>query len=182
MDKKVLFMRHSKTDCHDQKRVIGTTDIGLNEEGISMVKAKLDELSQYGIESIITSNLKRAYETGEIISEALKIPICVNNGIYERRQGILEGMEFEKVIREHGKVTSLTKIDGREQLKEFMKRITVAIDDICETEDSKVILIIAHSNVLKTFLQINGIRVENWQLCDVKETIYHGNGKWELVD
>lgn len=181
MDKKILFMRHSKTDCHDQKRVIGTTDIGLNEEGISMVKAKLDELSRYGIESIITSNLKRAYETGEIISEALKIPISVNNQIYERKQGILEGMEFEKVIREHGKVTSLTKIDGREQLKEFMKRITVAINDICETEDSKVILIIAHSNVLKTFLQINGIRVENWQLCDVKETIYHGNGKWELV-
>ena len=181
MDKRVFFMRHSKTDCHDQKRVIGTTDIGLNAEGISMVKAKLSKLSRCGIELIITSNLKRAYETGEIIAEALNIPICVNDSIYEREQGVLEGMKFEEVIRQHGKVTSLTKIDDRERLKEFMKRITVAINEICETNDANVILIIAHSNVLKTFLKINGIRMENWQLCDVKETIYHGNGKWELV-
>ena len=173
-------MRHSKTDCHDQKRVIGTTDIGLNEKGIAMVKARLDELSQYGIELVVTSNLKRAYQTGEIIAEALDVPFRVNYEIYERKQGILEGMEFEEVIRQHGKVTSLTKIDGRERLKEFMNRIRRGFNEICQTSDADVILIIAHSNVLKTFLQINGIRIENWQLCDVKEVIYRGNGKWEM--
>ena len=172
-------MRHSKTDCHDQKKVIGTTDIGLNEEGIAMVKAKIDDLSRYGIELVVTSNLKRAYQTGEIIAKDLGVPLSVNNKIYERKQGILEGVEFDEVIKRHGKVTSLTKIDGRERLKEFMNRIKNGFNEICRTSDVDVILIVAHSNVLKTFLQINGIRVENWQLCDVKEVIYE-NGKWEM--
>lgn len=182
MSKRILLMRHSKTDCHDQKKVIGTTDIGLNEEGVAMIKAKIDVLSRYGIELVVTSNLKRAYQTGEIISEVLGVPLSVNNEIYERKQGVLEGMKFDEVIRQYGKVTSLTKIDGRERLKEFMNRIRNGFNEICQTSNEDVILIIAHSNVLKTFLQINGIRVENWQLCDVKEVIYYENGKWEMKE
>lgn len=182
MSKRILLMRHSKTDCHDQKRVIGTTDIGLNEEGIAMLKDKMGELSQYGIKAVITSNLKRARETGEIITEALGVPLYVNDRIYERREGVLEGMEFEEVIRKHGRVTSLTRIDGRERLKEFINRISDGFNDICQTCDEDVILIIAHSNVLKTFLQINGIRVENWQLCEVKELTLSENGKGEMKE
>lgn len=182
MSKRILLMRHSKTDFHDQKRVIGTTDIGLNEEGIAMVKAKIDILSPYGIELVVTSNLKRAYQTGKIISETLGVPLIVNNKIYERDQGVLEGMKFDEVIQRYGKVTNFTKIDGREQLKEFMNRIRNGFHEICQTSAGDVILIVAHSNVLKTFLQINSIRVENWKLCDVKELIYYENGKWEMKE
>ena len=182
MEKKIIFMRHSCTDYHEQKRVIGITDKELNQKGITMVYNCLDILEKHRIDVIVTSNLKRAYQTGRIISEELNIPLFVEEDISERDQGILEGMTFEEVADLFGEVNGITKIAGREELKQFIRRVSCAITRICDLFDEKNILIVAHSNVLQTFFQIHGVRVRKWELCDMKEGIYYGDGRWYFED
>lgn len=173
-------MRHAMTDYHKQKMIIGVTDIGLNKDGIAMIQNKMNSLIQYKIEVIITSDLIRAYQTGEIIAHYLKIPVYVEKGIYERRQGVLEGMTFDDVYNKYGEINAFTKIEGRESIKVFMKRIDRAITQICEKYENNVILIVTHNNVLRTFFQMHGVRKERWELCDIIEANYHGEGRWKF--
>lgn len=182
MSKKVLFMRHSCTEYHEQKRVIGITDKALSQKGIDMVYDCLDRLEKYKIEVIVTSRLKRAYQTGKIISEEFNIPLYVEDDIIERDQGALESMLFTEVAEVFGEVNGITKIEGRESLKRFIKRVNSAINRICDSYDVKVILIVSHCNVLQTFFQIHGVHVRNWELCGVKEGIYYGDGRWYFGD
>lgn len=180
MEKRIIFMRHSETDFHKQKRVIGNTDIGLNATGIVLVNDELEKLANYDIELVVTSSLRRAIETGEIISNAFNIPIQVVENLHERGQGVLEGMLFSEVLEKYGKITAVSKIEGRERLKPFLDRISNAIECVCEENDSNVILIVAHSNVLRMFYQIHGIRIEKWTLCESREAYYYGKRSWKF--
>ena len=68
---KVYFMRHGETDWNIVKRLQGTTDIPLNENGISLAKISAENMKNAGIQfdEIFSSPLNRAVHTAEIINE-----------------------------------------------------------------------------------------------------------------
>ena len=68
--KKVLILRHGKTEANFEKRYIGSrTDIPLSEEGISLVEDAASHIRQVAGEDIflVSSPMKRAVQTTEII-------------------------------------------------------------------------------------------------------------------
>lgn len=180
MKKQIIFMRHACTEYHEKKRVLGITDIPLNNKGIEMVSACVDNLRKYKIEKVVTSNLTRAYQTGNIISEALNIPICIMPNIDERNQGILEGLTFNEIEKRFGRIDGISKIEGREELKTFIDRVKNGIEYICEINKEDTILVVSHCNVLQTFFQVHGIRVRKWELCSTRVGYYYGKGEWSF--
>ena len=88
---KLLLTRHGQTDWNVMGKVQGITDIELNETGIKQAEETREKLLNENIDEIISSPLKRAKKTAEIIGSERNIPIIIDEAIIERRYGKFEG-------------------------------------------------------------------------------------------
>ena len=88
---KFYIVRHGQTNWNKKGKIQGKTDIELNEEGIEQAKEVRKILEKYPIDVIVSSPLKRARKTAEIINETKKVPIIFDKGIEERGYGEFEG-------------------------------------------------------------------------------------------
>lgn len=68
---KIYFARHGQTDWNIQRKVQGTTDIPLNENGIRQAQELCKNLEDRKIsfEKIYTSYQTRAVKTAQIVSD-----------------------------------------------------------------------------------------------------------------
>ena len=89
---KFYVVRHGQTDWNAKGRIQGKTDIELNEIGIEQAKKLKELIKDYNIDLIISSPLKRARKTAEVINEAVKCNIIFEESLKERGYGIFEGM------------------------------------------------------------------------------------------
>ncbi len=67
----IYIIRHGETDWNKDKRVQGSTDIELNNNGIDLAKLTAQNMKKEGIsfDRIFSSPLKRAFQTAEIFAE-----------------------------------------------------------------------------------------------------------------
>ena len=64
---KIYIIRHGNTTWNEKVLLQGTTDIGLNEEGIIQVKNLSKKLDLSKIDICFCSPLKRAKQTADIL-------------------------------------------------------------------------------------------------------------------
>ena len=88
---KFYIIRHGQTDWNKKGKIQGKTDIELNEEGIEQAREATKKLENCDIDVIISSPLKRARKTAEIINETKNVPIIFKEELEERGFGEFEG-------------------------------------------------------------------------------------------
>ena len=82
------FLRHGVSDWNPKMLALGPQDLSLNAVGVEQVIDAVSVLKEKKIDRIITSHLRRCYESAVIISEGLgKIPIEIDFDLEERRFG-----------------------------------------------------------------------------------------------
>ena len=94
--KKVLILRHGKTEANYEKRYIGSrTDISLSEEGINAVSEKADNIRKLAEKYIflVSSPMQRAVQTAEILFPGEKL--LTVEGLKEIDFGDFEGKNYE---------------------------------------------------------------------------------------
>lgn len=113
---RLFVVRHGQTDWNLQRKIQGTTDIELNENGIRQANDLKKELQDkdFKIDLIISSPLKRARETAQIISDG-KIDIIYDDNIIERNHGELEGTVISEELKE--KLNELNDINSKVDYK-----------------------------------------------------------------
>ncbi len=92
----ISTLRHARTAYNDEKRYAGTIDIPLSEKGRLQAQQAATRMRPLTFDLIVTSRLRRAYETAMIIS-AGAIPIIRSRLCNERRFGVLEGLTWDHV-------------------------------------------------------------------------------------
>ena len=162
---KLLLTRHGETDWNLQRRIQGSTDTDLNENGRSQA-LQLSEsllLSESRPRIIYTSGMKRARETARIVSERLRLPCLVHTGLEEMNFGLWEGLTWEQVEERYPEPYQTWIADRRysrppegESYQELLERTVPALRDIVRAEggsgsDSRVLLV-THSSVLISLL------------------------------
>ena len=76
----LYIMRHGKTDWNEARRLQGSSDIPLNEDGINMAKNARDEYKDVHFDVCFCSPLSRAYEiTLLIVTNDNPIPTNTGN-------------------------------------------------------------------------------------------------------
>ena len=68
---RLLLVRHGQSLWNAQGRWQGQADPPLTELGEQQARAAVDTLSQFGIETIVTSALQRAMRTGDLLAQGL---------------------------------------------------------------------------------------------------------------
>ncbi|MCI9016927.1 MAG: histidine phosphatase family protein [Clostridia bacterium] len=122
---KLLLTRHGQTDWNVARKIQGTTDIDLNQTGIKQAELTREKLLNEKIDIIISSPLKRARKTAEIINKGRNIPIIIDNEIKERCFGIFEGKTREEFnFEEIWNYKLNKKYENLETTGELFKRVT----------------------------------------------------------
>lgn len=92
----IYLIRHGETDWNKQNRLQGIEDIELNETGIIQSKACAEAFIGIPVDCILTSPLKRAKVTADILADRLHTgPVVIEQGLTERDFGMLSGLTYE---------------------------------------------------------------------------------------
>ena len=72
---KLILIRHGRTLWNSSGKFQGQSDIELSQEGVSQAEKLAENFPVTHIDRVYSSNLKRAYITGEIIAKKFNVPI-----------------------------------------------------------------------------------------------------------
>ena len=156
---KFYIIRHGQTNWNKEGRIQGKTDIELNEEGIKQAEEAKRILKDYPIDMIVSSTLKRARKTAEIINEAKNVPIMFDKALEERGFGDFEG-KIRKEIHDEildSEILANYNVNkqykGVETIRSLCDRVWGLIEELKKDYTEKNILLVTHGGVTRA---ING--------------------------
>jgi len=156
---KLIFVRHGQTDYNKEGRVQGQEkDIPLNDDGRQQVELTA-ALIPASIDRIISSPLKRARETAEIINRRLNKKIEYRDELKEFSYGSLADKTWEEIAEVtgdpdvHAKDEELTfdhRPFGGESADDVRARVMRCIEDIKKMYSNEAILVTTHGGIIDT--------------------------------
>jgi 2,3-bisphosphoglycerate-dependent phosphoglycerate mutase len=146
--KTIYVVSHTESEHHLNDLVGGWYDSKLTAKGIADANAIAEALNSEGeIETIISSDLKRASSTAECIAKVVNTPVTVSSALREMSFGDAEGRAQswldERITPEDGdNRMDHPIVSGAETKREFAGRIYQYMDSI---ELPKCLVISTHS-------------------------------------
>jgi probable phosphoglycerate mutase len=195
----IYLVRHGKDD--DNYRG-GWSDLGLVEDGVNQSKLLAEYLyknkEEYKIDTLVSSDLRRAVETTSEISAMLNIPVKFCSEWRENNNGILGGMLNTEALEKYpGVFFNTLKMDEQypdgESPIEFYNRIKDAYKKLCDEiingEIGPNVMLITHGGVINIiYYIINGLQWTNKckTLCKLSNTGIHTieyiSDSWEITE
>jgi probable phosphoglycerate mutase len=94
----ILICRHGETAWNRERRLMGSLDIPLSEEGRRQCVRLAKVLATFGITRIVTSPLARAAESAYIFADALRLETAFDRDLEEVRFGRWQGQSYDEVL------------------------------------------------------------------------------------
>ncbi len=153
----LLLIRHGQTNWNLEQRFQGQSDIPLNETGRNQAHALADRLSAEPFEAVYSSDLQRATETANIITQ---ISGCKPDlRLREVNFGDWEGLTYDEIKAKHPDTLADWEADifknappHGETLEGLSVRVQSMLDELREKHEDQNILIVAHGGVLQTLI------------------------------
>lgn len=153
--KRVILVRHGQTTMNLQKLYYGFLDPDMTELGKEQVLKARKILEKMDYDEIISSDLKRAYETAKIINFK-NLEIKVYPETRELNFGIFEGLTYEEIKEKYPEELQKSIDDWKnysfvtgENPYDLQNRVVKFIDEL---EDNKTYLLATHWGVICTLL------------------------------
>ncbi|HKQ33271.1 MAG TPA: histidine phosphatase family protein [Thermodesulfobacteriota bacterium] len=153
---KIFLGRHCKTEWNLEGRLIGTTDLPLCDVGWNEAKDTLPIVEKYKFDRIVSSPLKRAFDTSRYYADNLKIPLEVNQDLRELDHGDWNGKKYDDLLSDpNGDFkrwfidgdTSIPIPNGPETLEQVQARIKRTIREIALKYPGEKVLVIMHKHI-----------------------------------
>ncbi len=155
--RRLFLARHGETEWNAIGRLQGHTDVRLNDRGREQARALARSVRELGAALVITSDLARARETGEIVAAELGLPAPhVIAELRERRLGVFEGLTRDECMARYPDAWAAwhaqTDVpEGAEALAGATARIHAALGGLA-TEVGEPALVISHGGVMRLWL------------------------------
>ena len=145
----ICLIRHGETDWNASGRLQGCEDIELNDAGREQAHLVAGYLGKHNWDLIVSSPLKRALETAQIISVHFSVPeIITIEGLRERNYGQASGLfpEERKSRFPDG------KIPDQEDFEHLRLRAMKALTSIVKDYKGKRIIVVSHGALTNSIL------------------------------
>ncbi|WP_440971154.1 histidine phosphatase family protein [Peribacillus frigoritolerans] len=146
----ICLVRHGQTDWNALGKLKGQTDIPLNELGKIQARQCGEFMSKDDWDVIITSPLKRARETADIISHYIEVPVIEKMEFIEKNFGVAEGMtaaERKSAFRDKD-------YPGQENQESLRNRLMNGLQEIQKEYPEKKVILVAHGAVIHFILRL----------------------------
>lgn len=173
---KFILTRHTTTEWNSAGRIQGQTDISLSARGKTEAEQLAKLLSGLGINFIVSSDLKRASETAEIVNALLAVPLQLDGRLRECSFGKVEGLTKQQAIEQYGPSIAPNWEDqhhaydfrqfGGEHRDDVLARHIEALNSLASEKLDSTILLVGHGRGLSTLLARLG------QMPDLKRGEY----------
>ena len=145
---KIIFVRHGDA-VNAKGHFHGQTDEPLTESGKKEAVEISNTVKKLGVNKIISSPLKRAYQTAEIICDKLKLsPFTKNNALIAWDLGNFIGQPHAKCLAQvkHYIEHPNLKVPGGEAFSRFADRVITFLDS--HKTDNGLLLVTHGRNIL----------------------------------
>lgn len=156
---RILVVRHGQTDWNVERRIQGKTDVPLNQKGIEQAYIAEQKLKEEKIDLCLSSPLKRARQTAEIINSEREIPLKLDDRLIEISYGKMEGKYSNEfgARTEFGNVVDGQLCEEAEASQDFMDRIFSCLEELKKLQVDTVLLV-THKEVCKAIdFYFNGL-------------------------
>jgi broad specificity phosphatase PhoE len=154
---KLILVRHGETVWNLEQRVQGLSDIELSKRGKEQAQILGRCLKDEAIERIVSSPLKRAYQTAQAIGRFHEVDIEIDEDLRELDQGIFDGLTFREMRKRYASFLSKWAVNpgplvipGGESLVDLQQRAWPAIERIIAI--SKNTLVVSHNFTIAVIL------------------------------
>jgi len=155
---KLILTRHGETTWNVEKIYRGRTDVSLDEVGIKQAELLGKHLSNWELEAIYSSPLKRALDTANIIARYQKVGIHVTEGLIDFDYGEWQSLPEQEVQRLYPTLHNewhnnphKVKIPGGESLEDVRRRTIEVVNDVLSKYQGSVVLV-SHRVVNKVLI------------------------------
>lgn len=146
---KLYISRHGETTWNIQNKVCGRVDIPLTKKGLEQAQLLAWNSVDKGIDVIIASPLLRARQTAQAVSDAIGIPVQIDERLMEMDFGSFDGTsrfgeEFQWV-----RAQMPTRFPGGESGFDLAYRVYSLLYEIREKYADKTVLLVCHNCVCR---------------------------------
>jgi probable phosphoglycerate mutase len=193
MPRVLYIVRHGATDWNQSKCIQGQLDTPLNGAGRSQAALAAKRLAALGATALYSSDLLRAYETAQIIAQAVDLPIIQKPGLREMHFGAWQGLTVDQICERDPDLYAARRErphdvppPGGEVWRLFYQRSVKSIHDILHATDAERVIITTHSGVCTVLglealgLGYAGKRTFGNANCAI-HTIAIENHRWEAL-
>ena len=158
---RIILIRHGETLWDIEKRAIGHLDIPLSDLGKKQSIAIAERLKSIPFTHLYSSDLGRAIQTAECISETCKLDITIDPDLREinvnrvdaciqyNQKQTAESVEYQNKME--NKLDCITP--NSETHRQRQDRIINIMNSLAHLHANETIVVVSHSSILKGFLE-----------------------------
>jgi broad specificity phosphatase PhoE len=154
----LILARHGETAWNVEKIFRGRADVDLDEVGIKQAELLGKYLSDWKLEAIYSSPLKRALDTANIIARYQKVSAHIAEGLIDFDFGEWQSLSEQEVKRLYPAVLDewhnnphKAKMPGGESLEDVTGRAVEVVYDVLSRHQGNVLLV-SHRVVIKVLI------------------------------
>ena len=151
----VLLIRHGQSEWNEQGKWQGLADPPLSDQGRRQARLVAEHLRDIEVSKVFSSDLQRAFETAQIISEELGIAeVIPYTGLRERDAGDWTGLTNKEIedrwpevaeLRAAGKLVKPTGANN----PNFEERALATLRELLNEASSGVVLAFTHGGFIR---------------------------------
>ena len=155
---KLILARHGETMWNVEKVFRGRADVGLDDVGIKQAELLGKYLSNWELEAIYASPIRRALETANIVARYQKVSVRIAEGLTDFDFGEWQSLSEQQVRRlypdlfnEWHNNPDKVRMPGGESLEDVRRRAVEVVNDIVSRHQGNVLLV-SHRVVIKVLI------------------------------
>jgi probable phosphoglycerate mutase len=155
----LILLRHGETAWNLTGRWQGqAADTPLTDLGRQQARIVAHRLRAYPVSAIYSSDLLRAFETAQIVGQALDLPPVAEPGLRESDIGAWTGLTWDEITaRFPDEVAAMfagqdVRRGGGESYGELQARVAAALDRIIASHAGQTVLLVGHGAALRTVI------------------------------
>jgi broad specificity phosphatase PhoE len=173
---KLILARHGETAWNVEKLYRGRTDVNLDEVGVKQAELLGKYLSNWELEAIYSSPLKRALDTANIIARYQKVSVYIAEGLIDFDYGEWQSLPEQEAKRLYPTLHNewhtnphKVRMPGGESLEDARKRATEVINEVLSKYQGSVVLV-SHRVVNKVLI-CSLLGLDNSHFWDITQDV-----------
>ena len=189
----IILARHGETEWNVAEIFRGRIDVDLNETGVKQAELLAEYLSNFRIDAVYSSPLKRALKTAETIAGYHKLNIEIVPGLIDFDYGEWQGLPHQEVKARYRELYAewlnspdKVKMPSGESLSDVRERAMGVVDSIIVRHKGTVVLV-SH-RVVNKILICALLGLDNSRFWNIKQdtgsitTFLYENGHFTLAE
>lgn len=191
----IVLVRHGATDWNLQGRCQGATDRELSDVGRRQAEQIAALLSNESIQAVYSSDLRRARQTAQLISQPHRLPVMIEEKIRELDHGELEGLTFNEIKQGYAAFLARWRsepaeiqVPGGEKLSDVAERAWQGVTRIAERHPAAESIVVVSHNfpILGIVCRVTGTHLNSYRSfhldpCSVTRLRYDGANAWTVT-